>query len=142
MNNDIIKKILKLPDVLIEIIKNFLPRKFLIFTNKDNYILYHSLIRNDILNYENYIRDIIRRDNIFVFKMIIFENLERWLVNKDYYYKKTIFKNYMYFVIYYCIENESNNCRNYLINFLKEHGLCKNQHKKNIIKNIISHGRT
>ena len=47
-----------------------------------------------------------------------------------------ICKNYLYFTINYCIENESNNCRKVINNFFKEQGLGKNLHKKNVIKYI------
>ena len=49
---------------------------------------------------------------------------------------EAIFKNYLYFVMNFCIENESNNCRKTVLEFLKEHGLGKNLHKKNIVKYI------
>jgi len=47
-----------------------------------------------------------------------------------------IFKNYFYFTINYCIENDSDNCRKIINKFLKEHGLDKNLHKKNVVKYI------
>ena len=50
--------------------------------------------------------------------------------------KNMIFNNYLYFVINYCIENDSNNCIKIISDFLKEHGLCKNLHKKNVVKYI------
>jgi hypothetical protein len=125
-----------LPDEIVNLIKEYIPKKFLVFTNKEHYFLYHSLIKPSIRNYESYIHDIIRRDNEFVFQRIINENLQKWLSIKKYYYKNMIFNNYFYFVIYYCIENESDKCRALLNNLSKEQGLCKNLHKKNIIKYI------
>ena len=47
-----------------------------------------------------------------------------------------IFKNYLYFTIQFCIENDSNHCRNAISDFFKEHGLGKNLHKKNVVKYI------
>ena len=55
---------------------------------------------------------------------------------KKYMYKNIIFKKYAYFVINYCIENESNNCRKFMNSFFQELGLGKNQHKKNFVKYI------
>lgn len=134
--NSVTEKINNLPGVIIDIIKEYIPKKILIFTNRENYNLYHHLIKKYIKNYENYIRDMIRRDNEFVFNKIIRDNYPKWCEIKQYRYKNMIFKNYFYFTINYCIENDSNNCRNSINIFLKEHGLSKNLHKKNVIKYI------
>jgi hypothetical protein len=134
--DEILIKIRHLPDCLINIIKDFIPKTVFVFTNRENYFLYHSLIKKNINNYENYIRDTIRRDNEFVFEKIIEENYKRWTVIKNYKYKNFNFKNYLYFVVYYCIENESNNCRKVVNNFCSQHGLCKNLYKKNVVQYI------
>ena len=134
--NDIITRINVLPDILINIIKEYVQKKVLVFTNRENYLLYHSLIRPYILNYENYIRDVIRRDNEFVFERIINENYVRWMSINKYKYKNLIFKNYLYFIMYYCIENESNNCRQIFTHFCNQQGLCKNLYKKNVVQYI------
>ena len=57
----IVDKINNLPNELINLIKEFLPKKELIFTNKENYSLYHNLVKQSIKNYENYIRNIISK---------------------------------------------------------------------------------
>ena len=134
--NSFYQKITRLPEEIIKIIKDYIPKKEFIFTNRENYDLYHTLLKSHINNYENYIRDIIRRDNSFVFNKIIRENYKKWFGIKQYKYKNMIFNNYFYFVINYCIENESTNCRIIIHNFLEEHGLCKNLHKKNVVKYI------
>lgn len=131
-----ITHIVKMPEVIVNIIKEYIPKKSLVFTNKTHYILYHAFIKTHITNFENYIRDTIRRDNEFVFEMIMRENYKKWYEIKNYKYKNMIFKNYFYFVINYCIENDSNNCRNIINEIIKQHGLCKNLHKKNIVKYI------
>ena len=129
-------KISDLPDDVINLIKEFLPRKSFVFVNKTFYNLYHHTIRRDILLYENYIRDMIRRDNEFVFEKIIVENMDTWLKNKQYRYKNMIFNNYIYFIMNYCIENNSDRCREILIHYLKKRDLCRNLHKKNVVKYI------
>jgi hypothetical protein len=136
MNNDLFKNIKKLPDVLVLQIYNFIPRIELAFTNKENYNLYHIYLKKYITNYENYIRDTIRRDNQFVIRKIIEENFKIWIKIYDYMYKNMIFKNYVYFVIHYCIENNSNRCKEVIMDFLKQQRFGKNLHKKNIIKYI------
>lgn len=126
----------RLPPELIRYIKEYIPKKTFVFTNRENYNLYHSLIQPSIIEYESYIRAMIRQDNEFVFKKIIEENISKWYEIRQYKYKNMIFNNYLYFVMNFCIENESNNCRKTIFEFLKEHGLGKNLHKKNIVKYI------
>ena len=126
----------RLPLELVRYIKEYIPKKNFVFTNRVNYNLYHSLIKPSIKDYENYIRTMIRQDNEFVFKKIIEENFSKWYEIRQYKYKNMIFNNYFYFVMNFCIENESNNCIRMILEFLKEHGLGKNLHKKNIVKYI------
>ena len=129
-------KITELPEELIFIIKEYIPNIKLIFVNKTNYLLYHFLLKKTIPNFENYVRDVIRRDNEFVFENIIRENYVKWLQNINYIYKNMIFKNYIYFISYFCIENESSKCRYFISHFFKKLGMCKNLHKKNIVRYI------
>ena len=137
INNDtIINRVKQLPLEIINIIKEFVPKVVFVFTNRENYNMYHSLLRPYITNYENYLRDTIRRDNEFVCNMILRENYNQWYEIKKYRYKNMIFTNYLYFIIHYCIENDSNNCSNVIHDFLQEHGLGKNLHKKNVVKYI------
>lgn len=131
-----INNIVKLPQEIIQLIKDYLPIKSVVFTNKENYNLYHRFIKKYITNYENYIRDTLRRDNSFVFERILRENYKKWFEIKNYIYKNTIFKNYIYFAINYCIDNESTKCNCLLKEFIKELGFSKNLHKKNIVKHI------
>jgi hypothetical protein len=136
IQTELIKNINKMPEVIVDLIKEYIPKCILVFTNRENYNLYHYLILNCIKNYENCVRDMIRRDNEFVFDKIIREKYHRWTDIKQYRYKNMIFKNYFYFIINFCIEHESENCRRKINIFLKEHGLDKNLHKKNVIKYI------
>ena len=86
--------------------------------------------------YENYIRAMIRRDNNFVFEYLIRENFEKWLFFKKYTYKRTLFANYIYFLLEYSIENESEKCKQIVNKYIINSCLSKNQHKKNTCKNI------
>ena len=128
--------IYELPEDIINIIKEYLPKNMFVFTDRENYHLYHSCIKSYIRDYESYIRAMIRQDNDFVFSKIVQENCYSWYQIRQYQYKNMIFTNYLYFVIYFCIENESNNCRKILSKFLKEHGLAKNLYKKKVVKYI------
>lgn len=134
--NRFIENINKLPQEVIAIIEQYTPKKALVFTNKENYFMYHRLIRSSITHYENYIRDAIKRDNEFVFQTILRENYSRWSEIKNYRYKNKVFKTYVYFILSFCAENDSNNCRKVINEYFVEHGLGKNLHKKNILKYI------
>jgi hypothetical protein len=142
MNNNneiyILKQIERLPDDIICIIKEYLTNRSKIFLTKVNYIEYHYLLRQ-CLNQkyiEKYIRYMLTRDLVFVFEQILNENYKKWINIKHYIYKNVIYKNYIYFVKDFCIENESIKCRTLINKFLTEHGLCQNQHKKNVNRNI------
>jgi hypothetical protein len=134
--NNILELITYLPDELIREIRQYIPLTTVVFLNKNNYNLYHKCLKKNIIHYENYIRDTVRRDNEFVFIKIIEENYKHWIHIKKYYYKNKIFSNYINFLIDYCIENDSEKCRQTLSNFLKNVGLCQNRHKKNIVQHI------
>ena len=133
---DICTNVQQLPLDLINLIQDFIPKIDLIFTNRENYKLYHSEIYISSKNYDSYIKNIINRDNEFVFNIIIPQDYNKWIEIKNITYKSMIFTNYIHFIIYFCIENESVNCKKILLDFLKKHGLSKNLHKKNIVKYI------
>ena len=131
-------KINYLPDELIKYIFEYVHPSEIVFVNKKYYLSYHSFVRQMIpkKNYENYIRETIKRDHSFVFEQIIKENWKKWLSIREYLYKNSVYSNYIYFLKDYGLINDSIKCRNLLNAFLLERGIGKNQHKKNIIKNI------
>jgi hypothetical protein len=126
----------KIPDVLINIILEYIPKLNLVFVNKYYYNLYHPLIKNYIKNYEKYVRNIIKRDNHMVFEKVVRENFDIWKNKKKYIYNLIVFNNYLFFIMHYCIENESRNCIELLSYIFKERNFGKNLHKKNVIKYI------
>ena len=131
-----VKQIRDLPDDVINVIFEFIPYNNLICVNSSYYNLYHYLIKNDIQLFESYIRDMIRSDYYFVFKQLIRENIEIWIRNRQYRYKNMVFSNYIYFVLHFCIENKSERCRTILVEEFAKRDLCRNLHKKNVIKYI------
>ena len=70
-NHKIFIKINILPEDMVNIIKEYLPKIYYIFTNRENYTLYHHIIKLYITKYENYSRDTIVNDNVFVFDKIV-----------------------------------------------------------------------
>lgn len=130
----IFNRIDKLPMDIVNIIKEYIPFTSLVFTNKENYLKYHYLLKIKLR--EHYIRNIIRRDYDFVFERILNEKYKKWIMLKQYMYKNIIYGNYIYFLKDYCLTNESNKCRIILNQFLENTGLCKNQNKKITSKHI------
>jgi len=122
-----------LPKEIINMIGGFLPPKMLMWLNKKFYIKFHKNVKSmiDPKLYDNYIRDVVRLDNSFVFYYITKENIQRWvLCNKNINYKNAYYPNFVSFIIDYCIQNNATKCRNIVNNFLNSSGLGKNQHKK------------
>lgn len=89
----------KLPDEILSIVKSYIRPSSLIFLNNNYYNKYHYLIKYLIPKnqFENYIRNIIRRDYDFVFQQILHDNFIKWLNIKQYIYKNIMYKNYLYF---------------------------------------------
>ena len=136
MNNELVTKICNLPPELVNLIKEYVPKHKFIFTNRENYKLYHYTIKIKTNQMDNYIRCMVRMDNEYVLNVIIRENYKIWFDKGLIIYRNITFRNYLYFIINYCIENESHNCLLIINTFLKELGLGKNLHKKNVIKYI------
>jgi len=131
-----VKKLSNLPNEIIRLIKEYIPHHKLVFVNRLYYNLYHYTIKKHINLYENFVRDMIRRDNYYVFEKILIENIDKWINHKQYRFKNMIFNNYIYFIMYFCIENNSERCRELLVGYLSKRDLCKNIHKKNVVKYI------
>ena len=134
----LLEKVSKLPEELVDIIYEYVLYKVKIFLTKDMYIFNHYLIRGFIKRnkIEDYFRTTIRKDNDYVFKILLYENYKNWIDIKQYYYKGQIFANYLYFVRSYCYDNYSEKCIEIIKKFFIEQGLQKNQHKKKTIQYI------
>jgi hypothetical protein len=124
-------------DVVDYVIKEYIPDEYFMYTNKDYYTRCHHLLKPCIQKYEQYLRSTIRRNHSFVFETIMRENICNWFLTKSYIYKGTCYTNYIYFIIDYCNENEAGDCRQAIVNYLRELGLCQNQHKKNVSRSIV-----
>lgn len=133
-----IKEINQLPDDIINYIFEFIPKHKLIKLNKTYYNLYHYMIRNFIPTFDSYVRSVVRCDMYLVFDKILSENFISWIKHKkrNYLYRNMVFNNYIYFLLHYCIENKSERCREILLFYFKQRDLCKNLHKKKVVKYI------
>ncbi len=127
-----------LPEDLVDYeIKEYIPDEYFMQTNKDYYMRCHHLLKPRIPRYEQYIQTTVRMDSAFVFEILLRENIDKWVKTKDYAYKTSIYKNYIYYLIDYCNEHCSHECRNITLNLLSKLGLCQNQHKKNVSRSIV-----
>ena len=135
---NILRTLSTYPLEIIELVKTYIPLYRFYQTNRENYAKYHNYIRKYISKpeFENYIRSTVRRDHPFVFQQILDENYKKWFTIKRYEYRNVIYMNYVYFLISYCIDNDSPKCKMILTQLLEELGLSKNQYKKNITKSI------
>ncbi len=135
---DFFKNIGLLPNELLHIVKQFIPKIVTIFLSKSKYIEEHHLILRLIkpINAEEYIRIMIRQDNHLVLQRLLVENHSRWLKMKNYFYRNCIYSNYLIFLKHYALDYESDKCYKTLCELFKELGLSKNQHKKKLFKYI------
>ena len=119
----------RLPIEMIDTIDSYMNSHVFAFTNKTNYENYHPCIKPIIMKakkFENYVRDMIRRDNAFVLDYILKENCVKWYNDYTYYvYKNITYKNYIYFLLDFCIEHDSTKCRSMINKHLDELGLTK-----------------
>lgn len=123
----------KLPDdIIIEVLK-YIPKYILAFTNTIYYNKYHHLIKKHIKLYDSCVRDMIMRDNYYVFKRMVRENINNWIKIRLYKYQYKIFSNYNVFLLYFCIDNDSYKCKSILLEELSKRDLCINLHKRMLI---------
>uniref|UniRef100_A0A6C0CPT0 Uncharacterized protein n=1 Tax=viral metagenome TaxID=1070528 RepID=A0A6C0CPT0_9ZZZZ len=129
--------ITSLPLEIVSIIKSYIPPTSLVWLNKNNYNNYNHLIRRMIPDhrFEDYIRDTVRYDNVFILRHIIKENINRWLKMRRWRYKNIIYYDYLHFIYNYAIEQQSYKARD-LINMVATEVLGIKWHKKNGIKYI------
>lgn len=131
INKDIIKYLVYLPEDILFYIFPFISIKTLVAINKNYYTKNHKLIKQMILphRYESYIRNTIRKDHAYTLSFVLNENVDKWVSMSKYYYNHQIFTNYLYFISYLSIENNSTNCRK-IIEDKAQRVLGKKWHKK------------
>ncbi len=127
-----------LPIELCEHILSFVEPHIKYCLNRTYYKQYHYSVYNNIFNtnYNNYIRDMIRNDNIFVFDRIVIERFDSWINIKKMMFESFIFPNYVHYIQYIINKYNADKCKTRLVEELKKRDLFKNWHKKNRIKNI------
>ena len=129
-----------LPDEILDIIFQKLQPSEKIFLNKKNYYTYHYIVKNKIQPtlYESYLRDIIRFDYVFLFKEIIKEKFQYWIIyNKSIKYQNFIFTTYFSYINF--LVNKYNSIKikeQIIINLIKNNCVNKWEDKpKNLKRN-------
>ena len=140
-NDILLLSINQLPQELKDTIFEYVRPVVLQTLNKSYYLLHHASIKHYLCNvkhqYDNYVRDIVRRDNSFVFNQVLQENYKHWLHFHNYHYKEKNYINYLYFLMDYCLLYDSNKCKELIQSALYgSNVVSKNQHKKNLVKII------
>lgn len=135
---DFFKNIIKLPEVLVDIVYDYVPLSTKLFLTKKDYCANHHIVKSliDRRQYENYIRSMVRQDNFFVLSFLITENILIWIRIRNYLYKDQTYENYIFFLHEYCIENESTRCKEIINRVIKIFRFNKNRHKKRISNNL------
>ena len=105
-----------LSDDIIIIIFDKLNNKNKIFLNKFYYKLFNNLIDKMIIKkkYNNYIRDIICNNSIYVFDYMCNKYYYEWTKIKKFKYDNIIFNRYIDYLIYYCNKLNLNKILNVL----------------------------
>jgi hypothetical protein len=111
-NKTFMQKVAYLPDDVIYYIKDFIPNHILLWVSKKIYIKYRNLIKFMYNTNDSYVRNVLRTDNSFVFDFVLRDNFIKWWNCKKYQYKNRIYPTFLDFLIYYCVLNESTNCKN------------------------------
>ena len=129
IEEELLKRINKLPFEMMDTIRSYVNPIVFAFMSKTNYNFYRPLIKQTIMKekkFESYVRDMVQRDNAFVLDYILKDNCVKWFNDYTYYvYKNITYKNYIYFLLDFCIENDSHKCRVVINKHLDELGLVK-----------------
>tara|TARA_B100000927_G_C16475940_1_gene473337 strand:- start:108 stop:509 length:402 start_codon:yes stop_codon:yes gene_type:complete len=124
-------------DIIIEI-KEYIPHNILYNVSKSYFDKYYTeIISNYSLknkNFKKYVLNIIKKDCIFQFRLLINSNFTTWLNTKKWIFKNITYFNYLEFMKYISIENNSNKCLEILNNKLNKTSKKK---YKNRTKNIV-----
>lgn len=115
-----LKSIRNLPTEIKDLIFSFIQLYKLVNLNHYYYNTYHYVISASVCsrNYQNYVTDIIRKDNLLAFKHILDEikyTENVFTKKKTYTYKKKAFKELNNYLLFLCKMYESTNCKNLLI---------------------------
>ena len=134
-----------IPNEILDKIFDLIPEYCKLYLSKKYYFNLHHLVKSYISsnNYESYINSIITLDHSFVFERVLNENIHKWIQWKNYRFKLTVFRSYLYFIYVIIINKDANKCKSIFIKCLNKYFSSnkpsynvKNWFKNNNIKNI------
>ena len=141
-----ITKLHDLPEeiVMIHIYPKLSPET-LVWLNKDKYKENHYIVQKMIPkgrhsqfpqgSHEAYIREMVRKDNSFVFHQIINERKNKWIRMRKYLYNPHIFDTYLHFLAYFAFKSSAYKCEQIIKNTgISELG--EKWHKRSKTRNI------
>jgi len=140
-NSLLLRKISLLPEELVRLIYEFIPNRVLLWTCREKYYQHHSLVKGMLtVNYDTYIRNVLRNDFHILFEVTMREDFNTWILNKKYNYGMFVYTNQYTFLLDFSRENSATRCRDLLMSRLLEkfptvNKLDKNKFKKKT-KNI------
>ena len=124
----------KLPHDIIFEIKEYVSPIILYTTSMSNFNKYYrNIIQNYSLKdkeYLKYIIDIVKKDCILQFDIILNENYKLWLNTKRWIYKNIAYLNYLQFLNFISINNNSIKCKMLLRDKLNTSNKKKYKQKK------------
>ena len=125
-----------LPNEIKNIIWHHISCRQKIFINKKHYYRLNPLIDTIISNirYDCYVRDIIRNDCLYVFNILFYRNMNKWLSKRNYKYNNVIYSDYVNFLLNYAYINNATKCSNNINLQLNLSGLKKKWSKNSRIK--------
>ena len=148
-----LKKISNLPKDLINYIYEYVPQFVLMRLNKryfdlyfpwycsikilPTYYSYYNKSGNRLYDYERFCRFLLRRDNDYIFKFVLQNNILRWMKLRKYNYKCYIFPTYLICLRYIALnEYKATKCYNTINIEMKKKGIDINLYKNiKLIKN-------
>ena len=117
----ILDRISWLCDELKNEIYEFIPRAYLVWTNKEYYTNYHGSIQRFLVDkslYDAYIRHIIRKDLHFPLSIVITTHQNPTWKTKRYKFRNAKYENYLHFMDCFMFENNAHKCRNVLFTYV------------------------
>jgi|TARA_Y100000992_G_scaffold52929_2_gene31503 hypothetical protein len=116
-----------LPEVILNIIYSYVSNEKKILLNKNYYKKYHYLLCH---NYNNYIKNIISNNYLFIFTCLLDENYKQWIKLSKKIYKNVVYPHYISYILDLTFQMNNPMIRTFIIEYYKDKGLSKNLHKK------------
>ena len=108
------KLYVKLPEEIINKIKEYIKPKELVYTNKTNFKLYHKQVMYklniNLRSVKTFIKIMLKNDYDILFMDYILKYWKRWINIRRYEIGGVIYGNYLYYIYEYLIRNNSKKC--------------------------------